>query len=348
MRFDPWKPAPLAYRWLLRLLAGLYAGLDACRRKLYDWGIFKTHRLAVPVIVVGNVVVGGTGKTPVVMELVKRLQRMGYRPGVISRGYGRTRRRGHPGRRDEQLVLAHSTSQEVGDEPLLIARRCGVPVVVGAKRVEAARLLLKAYPDCNVLVSDDALQHLALARDVEVVLFDERGVGNQQLLPAGPLREVWPREPHCRAHLVLYQVPRSLSKDGLLSDGTSMPLADIAAHQPLYALAGIAKPERFFEMLRMQLATLGLSIQSTHAYPDHADFSMPEVAKLLSSQPQALWLCTEKDAVKLWPLYPEHAKRIVATPLLIQLDASFLSVWDATVESLLSSSPTPHSLNANS
>ena len=138
--------------------------------------------MGVPVVVVGNLYVGGTGKTPLAIELVRALQRRGWRPGVVSRGYGGTAR-------SARLVDAEATATEVGDEPLLIARATQAPVAVGSRRVAAARQLLRAHSDCDVIVADDGLQHLRLARDVEIALVDERGLGNGWLLPAGPLRE---------------------------------------------------------------------------------------------------------------------------------------------------------------
>ncbi len=308
---------------LLRPAAWAFDRLRAMRVKLYDWGIFKTRQLPVPVIVVGNVVAGGVGKTPVVIELVQRLLHMGYQPGVVSRGYGRKNK-------DCQIVNTTSTALDVGDEPLLIAHACQVPVAVASRRVQAAKVLLAAHPECNVLVSDDGLQHLALGRDIEVVLFDERGVGNNLPLPAGPLREPWPRKPRCKVHLVLSDVPRSLVGYGLDESGQQYPLSTLN-QQTLHALAGIAKPDRFFDMLRAE----GLTLAQTHAYPDHVDFTKSDIALKLAASPSAIWLCTEKDAVKLWPLFPDLAHCILAVPLIIDLDTTFLSVFDVSIQSLM-------------
>jgi tetraacyldisaccharide 4'-kinase len=167
---------------LLWPLSLLFGGLSRLRGALYRSGRLPVTRLPVPVIVVGNIYVGGTGKTPLVIWLVQKLRAAGYQPGVISRGYGAQAS-------TPQLVGAAASVAAVGDEPLLLAERCGCPVMVGRKRPGAAQALLAAFPQIDVIVADDGLQHTALARDIEIVLFDERGVGNGWLLPAGPLRE---------------------------------------------------------------------------------------------------------------------------------------------------------------
>ncbi len=318
-----WLSRSHPFAMLLNPVAWVFGRLRALRIRFYDFNIFKTHRLPVPIIVVGNIVAGGTGKTPLVMELVQRLLHMGYQPGVVSRGYGRKSK-------TCQMVSNHSTAAEVGDEPILIARVCQVPVAVASNRVQAAKALLTAHPECNVLVSDDGLQHLALGRDIEIVLFDERGVGNNRLLPAGPLREPWPRKPRCRAHLVLNNVTRSLASYALDESGQQYALSTLT-DQALHALAGIAKPDAFFQMLRGQ----GLTLVSTHAYSDHEDFAKSNMTDMLAASPIAIWLCTEKDAIKLWPRYPEHVHRILAVPLSLELDATFLSVFDVTIQSLM-------------
>ena len=166
---------------LLLVLSWGYAAVIWLRRRLYQWGILKTVRLPVPVLVVGNLIVGGAGKTPVARALAQQLKALGWRPGIISRGYGRQ----VPGVR---AVGVGDSPQHVGDEPLLYAQD-GFPVFVGEKRAEAGRALLAANPSVNILIADDGLQHLALARDLEVVVFDQRGIGNGRLLPVGPLRE---------------------------------------------------------------------------------------------------------------------------------------------------------------
>src|SRR5512139_1410138 len=178
------RRSPLA--WALWPLSLLMRVLVRLRQGLYLSGFLRRQPVPVPVIVVGNVVAGGAGKTPVVMALVQHLQAHGLHPGVISRGYGRSTR-------DCREVREDSPVGEVGDEPALIRRHTGAPVFVARRRIEAAHALLQAYPQTDVLVSDDGLQHYALARDIEICVFDDRGAGNGLLLPAGPLREPWPR-----------------------------------------------------------------------------------------------------------------------------------------------------------
>lgn len=303
-------------------VAGLYAGLTGLRRLLYRVGLLRAERVGAPVIVVGNVVAGGAGKTPVVVAVVQRLQALGLQPGVVSRGYGRSGQ-------DCREVLATSLPSDSGDEPLLIARRCGVPVFVAPRRAEAARALLARHPGTRVIVSDDGLQHLALARDVEVCVFDERGTGNGWLLPAGPLREPWPRQ----ADLVLappgvaidagkggphFTLTRQLAAEAVRADGSRRPLADFA-QEPVVALAGIARPEAFFGMLR------AAGITPAHALPlaDHHDFDADPPAL----PPGMAVLCTEKDAVKLWRLRPDAW----AVPLAVDIEDAFWAAFDPLV-----------------
>jgi tetraacyldisaccharide 4'-kinase len=297
----------------------LFGAARFIRAKCYDWGIFKTNKLPVPVVVVGNVVAGGVGKTPIVITIVQRLQSLGYKPGVVSRGYGRKAK-------DCQIITTSSTADDVGDEPLLIAHACQAPVAVASSRVQAAKALLARYPECNVIVSDDGLQHRALGRDIEVVVFDERGVGNNWLLPAGPLREPWPRKALCPVHLTLQNVPRHLAEHALDNTGHFHLLTNLATlvGRPLHAIAGIAKPEAFFGMLRVQ----GLTLASSTAYADHDNFAKFKP----SPDKNALWLCTEKDAVKLWTLYPQIAWQILAVPLVVELDSTFFAALDATIK----------------
>lgn len=305
--------------WPLSLLYGLLVWL---RRRLHEAGLRPVERLPVPVLVVGNVVAGGGGKTPAVVAIVEHLQARGLRVGVISRGYGR---------RDEhtdRLVQPDCTAQAVGDEPLLIHRRTGAPVAVGRRRVDAARHLLAAHPDTDLLVSDDGLQHLALARDLEVCVFDARGTGNGWLLPAGPLREPWPRplrpaDPPC---LTLHTAGaataggfgsrRRLADHARRGDGEVVPLASLRG-APLHALAGIAHPDAFFSMLRAE----GLMLSAADALTDHFDFDSWK-----PPMDAGEWLiCTEKDAVKLWPLAP----RALAVPLHFEPDPAFWRALDA-------------------
>ena len=257
--------------------------------------------LPVPVLVVGNHVVGGAGKTPTVIAIVQALQQAGHRPGVISRGYGRLGRATH-------TVEPGDAATTAGDEPLLIRRRCGVPVWVGAQRAAAGRALCAAHPEVDVLVSDDGLQHAALVRSAEVVVFDERGVGNGLLLPAGPLREPLPKAvPPWRrvlytagfastglpGALALRSISSALPLSAwLASDATAaVPLSALAG-RPLLAVAGIAAPDKFFSMLR----TAGLTIEPRPLPDHHAYTTLPWPA----GTPEVV--TTEKDAVKLDPL----------------------------------------------
>lgn len=303
--------------WLLRPVSLLYGLLVEIRCKLYQVGVLRTKHLPVPVVVVGNVLAGGTGKTPVVMALVAHLQALGWQVGVISRGYGRVT----PGCRE---VTPTSDAREVGDEPALIRRRSQVPVFVAKSRAEAAQALLNTYPRTNILVSDDGLQHLSLARDIEIGVFDDRGVGNGWLLPAGPLREPWPRvfdltlHTGARPAFAGFQGQRRLADYALCSDGSRLPLAGFIG-QPIVALAAIAKPEAFFAMLRAQ----GLTLARVVALPDHHDFRAGE----RFGDEGGILFCTEKDAVKLWPFEPTA----LAVPLEFTAPPGF---WQALDESL--------------
>lgn len=316
--------------WLLWPVSLLYGALVGLRRWLYRHGWLRTPTLPVPVVVVGNVVAGGAGKTPVVIEVVRHLQRRGLRVGIISRGYGR--------RRSGCLeVSAAAPVQDVGDEPALIQRRTQAPLFVAERRVDAARALLRAHPQTQIIVSDDGLQHLALPRAVEVVVFDERGTGNGWLLPAGPLREPWPR--HAAGALTLqtgqqarlggFVVTRRLADFAGRCDGSVVELATLkavpvaktpapstASAKPLWALAAIARPEAFFAMLRAQ----GLPLAGTLALPDHFDFSSFNANEYKGYQ----LICTEKDAVKLWPIGIDA----LAVPLHCTLGADFLAALD--------------------
>ncbi|RYY51787.1 MAG: tetraacyldisaccharide 4'-kinase, partial [Comamonadaceae bacterium] len=178
------RRGPLAR--LLWPVSLLYGALGALHRAAYRRGWLTVQRLPVPVVVVGNVVAGGAGKTPAVLALLDHLRQRGIAAGVVSRGYGRN------GDACTE-VLPDDDPARVGDEPLLLRRKSGAPVFVAARRAEAARALLAAYPATRVLLSDDGLQHHAMARDIEICVFDRRGIGNGWLLPAGPLREPWPR-----------------------------------------------------------------------------------------------------------------------------------------------------------
>jgi tetraacyldisaccharide 4'-kinase len=312
--------------WMLWPLALLYAVFAAFRRGLFKLRICSSGQVRVPVIVVGNVVAGGSGKTPVVIVLVQHLQASGLQVGVISRGYGRRSR-------DCREVHTTSTASDVGDEPLLIKHSTAASVFVANRRLEAALLLLERHPQTQVIVSDDGLQHLALQRNLEICVFDDRGIGNGFLLPAGPLRERWPRPVDLVLHtgtrpaFAGFTAKRALDPHAHRADGSHVALADLTQSgiKPLLAVAAIAKPEDFFAMLR----AAGLHLTRTIGLPDHCDFST------WSSQEYRNYtiVCTEKDALKLWQQEPNA----LAVPLLCTLGPGFILRFDALLSDLLRS-----------
>lgn len=311
--------------WALRPVAAVYGGLIALRRLGYTAGLFKTQLVPALVIVVGNVVAGGAGKTPVSIALAKHLLAQGFKVGVISRGHGRQTR-------DTRAVTSKSNPLDVGDEPLLIQQATGAPVWVGRARADAAIGLLQAHPEVQILLCDDGLQHLALARDLEICVMDERGVGNGWLLPAGPLRETWPRPVDAVLHTGhqvaalgagAFHAPRQLADHALTVDGERIPLQSLTHSNapPLHAVAGLARPEAFFEMLRQS----GLQLASTTALPDHHDYQD------WPTQPDKTWLCTEKDAAKLWA----HEPGALAVPLVVAPESGFWDMLDTRINELL-------------
>lgn len=286
---------PASIRLLLFLLIPfslLFRLLVAVRRQLYRLGFFQSTRLPVPVIVVGNLTVGGSGKTPLSLVLLDWLKRAGYSPGLVSRGYGGSARDAMPVRPDSDPAV-------VGDEPVLLARRAGCPVWIGRKRGLAGRCLLASHPGVDVIVADDGLQHLALARDMEIVVVDgRRGFGNGRLLPAGPLREPLSRLVEVDA-VVVNGDPGSLRLPVPVFSMVLAGRAFVNLARPelivssehfrggrVHALAGIGDPQRFFDYL----VELGLDIEP-HPFPDHHAFTAPDL-------PPGTLVMTEKDAVK--------------------------------------------------
>jgi tetraacyldisaccharide 4'-kinase len=275
-------------------LALVFLLLSALRRLLYRSGLLRSHRLPVPVIIIGNVSVGGTGKTPICIWLADALRRRGRRPGIISRGYG--------GQSEDVCEVGDDADPlRVGDEPALLRRRSGCPTFVGRDRVAAARALLRSFPDCDVLISDDGLQHYRLRRDVELAVMDGRGTGNGWVLPAGPLREPVSRLNQVDAVILNGDapLPRQVARvfsarmEGagfyrLDAPETRCNSADLAGLR-LHACAGIGVPERFFAHLRR----LGLGF-APHPFPDHHRYA---AADLTYADCDAL-LMTEKDAIK--------------------------------------------------
>lgn len=277
---------PPVWAWLVALVFGAVVGI---RRALYRHGVLKASRLPVPVIVVGNLVAGGAGKTPLTIALVEALRARGFTPGVVSRGYGGAAR---------ELMLLNAAPDPVlcGDEPALIRTRTGAPVAIGARRAQAAALLVGQGVD--VIIADDGLQHYALARDVEVCVIDgTRRLGNARLLPAGPLRE-----PASRLTCVDFvvcnggvapagEVPMHLALGDAvaLNDGQRRTALATFAGQRVHAVAGIGNPERFFEALR----AVGIDV-IPHPFADHQQFESGDFA-FAENVPV---LMTEKDAVK--------------------------------------------------
>ena len=260
----------------------------AVRRLLFRFGVLRSIRIRVPVIVVGNLTVGGTGKTPLILALVDALRRKGQRPGILSRGYGGTNV-------SPRAVAVGDEAERVGDEPLLLAERSGCPVWVGADRAAAARALCAADPGCNLILCDDGLQHYRLQRDFEIAVEDERGLGNGLLLPAGPLREPPGRRVDATVvnggaagpgAFAMRLVPAGLFRVG--GSGERMTLPELSGKK-LHAVAGIGNPERFFAAL----SRMGLAF-SPHPFPDHHAFR----AEDLEFEDCDLVLMTEKDAVK--------------------------------------------------
>ncbi|MCC6473825.1 MAG: tetraacyldisaccharide 4'-kinase [Burkholderiales bacterium] len=290
-------PAALA----LYPLSLIYGALAGVRRELYRRGALPSVRVEVPVIVVGNVLVGGTGKTPLVLALTERLKGEGMRPGIVSRGHG--------GRgRGVAAVNDASDPAVAGDEPVLLALRAGSPVYVGRDRAAAARALLAAHPECDLVICDDGLQHYRLARDLEIAVEDERGAGNGLLLPAGPLREPAGRPVDCRVlNAPEGPAPASPAAHGVAGGAevfrmTLEPAGIYRLDRPadildpaslcglrLHAVAGIGNPRRFFDTLER----LGLRAEP-HAFPDHHAY---RAADLAFRDCDAV-VMTEKDAVK--------------------------------------------------
>ena len=329
----------------------IYGAIVSFRKLLYRLNVFHAQNLPVPVIVVGNVFVGGVGKTPLVIALVKQLTAQGLKVGVLSRGYGRSGE-------GSQSVTPQSSAIEVGDEPVLIARACQVPVFVGKNRFQAGLHLLAQNPHVQLIVCDDGMQHLALAHDLSLCVFDERGLGNGWLLPAGPLREPWPLDRAGYSHVITlstsnyaiqnpqrvneqvrekeqekpqgleqpkadFVVPRVLAGFAKQSDGTTQALS-IFLGEKVQALAGIGKPQVFFDMLTDK----GIALSATKALADHDDMRSIHIDPGMGEV-----LCTEKDAVKLWNFQPTAW----AVPLVTEIPEELLNTILAHIGPKLSS-----------
>ena len=283
--------------WLLLPLAGLFCLIGSIRRVLYRRGFLPRFRSPVPVIIIGNISVGGTGKTPLLIHLCQQLKQKGLRPAVISRGYG--------GRADRYPVLvhAHSRADEVGDEPLLIARRTGCPVAVGPDRAEDVECL-QAEADVDIILADDGLQHYRLLRDAEVAVIDAtRLFGNGFCLPSGPLREPVSRLQSVDMVIVNGGDAGAVSfrlvaeQAVALSDPGQTRALQSFSGQRVHAVAAIGNPQRFFQTLRQQ----GIDCIE-HVFPDHYTFHRDE----LIFDDGLPVLMTEKDAVKCLQLHLNH------------------------------------------
>ena len=290
---------------LLLPVSLVFAALSGLRRALYRIGVLSAVRLPVPVVVVGNIAVGGSGKTPVVEWLVRELVAAGWRPGIVSRGYGGSNEGiGH--------VSADSDPAVFGDEPVLLARLTGCPVAVGRDRPAAAQALIDAHPDCNLIIPDDGMQHYRLARDVEIAVVDVATMGNRLLLPAGPLRE-----PLRRLAEVDVLISHGALSDAVRAGAGVVPVSSMAlqgdefrslkqpalrckaadfAGRRVHAIAGIGRPERFFA----QLQGMGLEVVP-HPFPDHHAFTAAD----LDFAPGEAKLMTSKDAVKCATFAPD-------------------------------------------
>ncbi len=288
---DIWYGTNHPFSLLMAPLGWLYCGVASLRRKAYLHGLLRMHPVSVPVIIVGNITVGGTGKTPLVIWLARYLTQHGFRPGIVSRGYG-----GSLPSRLVQQVLPNSDPKRIGDEPVLLARHSGCPVAVGVNRLQAVQELLEHH-QCNVIISDDGLQHYRLDRDIEIAVLDDvRRYGNRRCLPAGPLRE---------------PVKRLESIDFLVTKGATLeheftmqymlqPLVrvnnkkitqplDLLRGETVHAVAGIGHPAKFFNRLRDH----GLRLKE-HAFPDHHAYQASDI----QFNDELPVIMTEKDAVK--------------------------------------------------
>jgi tetraacyldisaccharide 4'-kinase len=302
----------------LRSASALFGAVVGVRRRCYRAGLLESTRLALPVLVIGNLAVGGSGKTPMTIAMVEALRQRGWRPGVISRGHGGSER-------GPLQLPADASPSRFGDEPCLIARRTGAPVAVARRRAEAGRLLADTA-DVDLLITDDGLQHYALARDVEIVMIDgRRGLGNGRLLPAGPLREPAERAAASSFRVVTggdlpgldaWRMSLQLDDAEALAGNDTRPLAMLAGSS-VHAVAGIADPSRFFDALRSR----GLHVMS-HGFADHhafraEDFNFDDGSPLLM---------TEKDAVKCAAFARPNW---YAVPLQATLPQAFIDQVDA-------------------
>lgn len=300
-------------KWLLWPLSWLFALLSSVRRGLFRVGIKPVEQLPVPVLLVGNITVGGSGKTPMVIYLIELLRQHGYRPGVISRGYGSEQTA-------PRIVALNSAAHAVGDEPAMIVNRTQVPMAVGQDRIATAQLLLAEH-DVDIIISDDGLQHYRLARDIELVVIDaKRQLGNGMLLPAGPLREgPW------RLNTVDLIVENGATADSNHGGQSrfAMQLQPATPHalcgeaelntRQVKAVAGIGNPQRFFDTLQQ----LGYDVAQTQCFADHHPYTAADFADAATGLPIIM---TEKDAIKCREFSPDNCWYL---PVDAKLSATF-------------------------
>lgn len=340
-----------AWLWLLLPISWLYALITMTRRQAYKAGLLSSYRAPVPVMVIGNISVGGSGKTPLIIALVKHLQEQGIKVGVISRGYG--------GDTSQMPALVNATSlpNVVGDEPCLIVNMTGAAMAVCPSREQAITTLLKAHPDLQLIIADDGLQHYALQRDIEWIVVDAaRGFGNKQLLPTGFLREPMSRLEG--ANVIYHESLEAVSTRDHNEDGHLHPANRLTMHlkadnmqrlwQPersfdsrinnevpekgskIHAVSGIGYPQRFFNTLE----SLGFTVIE-HPYPDHHDFSLAEFLPY-SDYPIVV---TSKDAVKIRALLVKHTTEQALTD---EYKALVDRLWVLPVTAVLSENCYPH------
>lgn len=336
-----------AWLWLLLPVSWLYGFITMVRRQAYKIGLFSSYRAPIPLMVIGNITVGGSGKTPLIIALVTHLQKQGIKVGVISRGYG--------GDSNQMPALVHADSLPsiVGDEPCLIVNMTGAAMAVCPNRKQAITTLLNAHPDLQLIIADDGLQHYALQRDIEWIVVDaSRGFGNQQLLPTGFLRE--PMSRLTGANVVYHEKADRTTKDNkqakakrltmylqadklqpLWSSAVEIDGLSVAAKTPMllmppipngrvHAVSGIGYPQRFFDTLM----ALGFDVIG-HAYPDHYDFSLTELLQY-SELPI---IVTSKDAVKIRALLINMSSR---QPLNDEYQELVHRLWVLPVTAVLS------------
>ena len=336
-----------AWLWLLLPFSWLYALLMLVRRQAYKIGVFTNYRAPIPVMVIGNITVGGSGKTPLIIALVRHLQQQGIKVGVISRGYG------GDSSQMPALVSAESSPKVVGDEPCLIVNMTRAAMAVCPNRQQAIATLLESYPDLQLIIADDGLQHYALQRDIEWIVVDAaRGFGNKQLLPTGFLRE--PISRLKGANVIYHQKIASSSNLEDEYDGTSADTKRLTMHlQPdtlellgpfsapreafgvgaitppeigsqIHAVSGIGYPQRFFDTLN----ALGFEV-IPHPYPDHYDFSLNELLQYAEHP----IIVTSKDAVKISALLTQMTDNQV---LSVEYKALLSRLWVLPVTAVLS------------